>query len=128
MLIESSYILNFIKKYWKNILLFLSLIIIIILLMNTTCINNSNNNLQNNIKALTDSVQVLELKNGNLLHEKQSLILEKKEIEKYLDISNKEIKEIEKQLNSSLALISELKTNIRIDTIITTDSLIIMIR
>ena len=60
MLIESSYILNFIKKYWKNILLFLSLIIIIILLMNTTCINNSNNNLQNNIKALTDSVQVLE--------------------------------------------------------------------
>ena len=125
MLTESSYILNFIKKYWKNILLFLSLIIIIILLMNTTCINNSNKNLQNNIKALTDSVQVLELKNGNLLHEKQSLILEKKEIEKYLDISNKEIKEIEKQLNSSLALISELKTNIRIDTIITTDSLII---
>lgn len=125
MKINRNNILSFIKSNWKNILLLLSLMFIVILLMNTTCINNDKKKLQNNIKALTEFVNVLELKNGDLIYEKQTLILEKDEVEKYLDISNKRIKEIEKELDSSLALISELKSSVRIDTIITTDSLII---
>lgn len=100
-------------------------IIIAILIMNTTCVNIKNEKLSNNIKSLLDTVNVLETKNGELIYAKQSLILEKNELEKYLDISKKERKDLEKQLNSSLAYIAKIYGSIKIDTLIMTDSVYI---
>ena len=117
--------LEIIKNNWKNILMIISLIIIIILIMSTTCIRQDNKKLKNNIKALTDSVHTLKTKNGELIYAKQSLILEKKEIENYLDISKSEVKELEKKLNSSLAYISSIKSNIIVDSIIMFDTIVI---
>ena len=111
------------KSNWKDCLLIVFSIVIITLICSTTCTTNKNKNLQNNVKALTDSVQVLELNNGSLLYEKQSLILEKSELESYLGISQKQIKELEKKLNSSVALIADLQGKINVDTIIMTDSI-----
>jgi regulator of replication initiation timing len=110
---------------WKELIMLIMGITIVILTMSTTCINRKNNKLSNNIKALLDTVQTLETKNGDLIYAKQSLIIEKNELEKYLDISKKERKEIEKQLNSSLALITKLQGEINIDTIVMRDSIYI---
>ncbi len=118
-------IFSFIKNKYKDVIIIISIIVIIILLMSTTCINRRNENLTNNIKALTDSVQTINLKNGELLSTKQSLLLEKKELEKYLDINKKEINYLEKKLKSSLALISKMECEINVDTIVMTDSVII---
>lgn len=89
-------------------------------------INHKNRNeierLQHNLKALTDTVQVMELKNGDLLHEKQLLVLEKSELEQYLDVSKKDINELEKKLRSSIAYIAKLEGTVRTDTITCTDT------
>lgn len=114
--------LSFIKKHWKDILVFVLFAVVIVLIMNTTCISRDNNNMKNNIKALTDSVQVLETKNGELLYSKQSLILEKNELEKYIGISDKKIKDLEKTLNSKIAYITKLESKIKIDTIYLKDT------
>lgn len=110
---------------WKELIMLVMGITIVILTMSTTCTNRKNNKLSNNIKALLDTVQTLETKNGELIYAKQSLLLEKNELEKYLDISKKERKELEKQLNSSLAFISKIQGNIKIDTLIMRDSVYI---
>jgi len=65
------------------------------------------------------------LKNGELLNSKQMLILEKNQLEEFLDISKKERKEIEKKLESSLAYISKMETKVKIDTLVLTDSVFI---
>ena len=116
---------DFIKKNWAKILLLVFGLVIIILLMNTTCINRKNNNLANNIKALTDSMQIIEGKNGDLIYARQSLILEKNELENYLDISNKEVKRLEKELDSKIALISKMQGMVVVDTLVMYDSIYI---
>lgn len=118
------------KKWYEifplsKLLIIIMGIIIAILVMNTTCVNRKNENLSNNIKSLLDTVNVLESKTGELIYTKQSLILEKRELEKYLDISKKEKKELEKKLNSSLAFIAKIQGSIKIDTLIITDSVYI---
>lgn len=114
--------LTYIKLHWRDILLFVLIGVIVILLTNTTCISRNNTNLKNNVRALTDSVQVLETKNGDLLYAKQSLILEKKELEEYLGISNKKISELEKKLDSKIAYIAKLEGSVKIDTVYLNDS------
>lgn len=71
----------------------------------------------NNIEALTDTITVKELKNGELLQYNQSLVLEKEELEKYLQLSKQEVKDLEKKLNSKLLYISKLEGTIKTDTI-----------
>lgn len=83
----------------------------------------------NNIEALTDTITQKDLKNGELLSYNQSLVLEKQELEKYLQISNQEVKDLERKLDSKLLYISKLEGSIKTDTIYientvyTTDSL-----
>ena len=93
---------------------------------------NTNNKLDvanNNIEALTDTITSKELKNGELLQYNQSLVLEKEELEKHLQMSQQEVKDLEKKLNSKLLYISKLEGSIKTDTIYientvsTTDSL-----
>lgn len=93
--------------------------------MNTTCTNQKNHKLETNIEALTDSVHVYQLKNGELMYEKQGFILEKAELEKYLDISKKEVKDLEKKLGSALATIAKLEGQVKIDTLVMKDSVVI---
>ena len=93
--------------------------------MSTTCTNQKLNIAENNIKALTDTVNVYALKNQDLLYEKQGYILDKQDLEKYIDIKEKEIKEIEKKLNSSIETIAKLKGQVSIDTIQVIDSIYI---
>lgn len=117
--------LQIVKKYWKEILLLVFGVVIVLLLMSTTCTNQKLNKAENNVVALTDSIRSYKLKNGDLITTKQALILEKDELEKYLEITNKEKKDIEKKLNSALSYIAEVKTNIKLDTIRLTDSVFV---
>ena len=112
----------FFRDNWKNILLTIFFLVIIALIMSTTCTNQKLGKAETNIKALTDTLHTYELKNGELLYEKQGFIAEKKELEEYIGIKEKEVKEIEKKLKSALATIAKLQAQVRIDTIHTVDS------
>ena len=112
----------FFNKNWKNILLIVFSCIIVALLMSTTCTKQKLDIANNNIAALTDTVHTYQLKNGELMYEKQGYILEKKELEKYLEISKGEVKDLEKKLGSALSTISKLHGQIKVDTIVAHDS------
>lgn len=118
--------MKFIKKHWKDILLVLFGVACITLLMSTTCTNQRNNILENNIIALNDSVKTYKLKNGELMYEKQGYILEKQDLEKYIDIKEREIKDLERTLNSKVATISRLEGELAIASITTHDSIAIL--
>lgn len=91
--------------------------------MSTTCTNRKNHKLETNIAALNDTVHTYQLKNGELMYEKQGYILEKKELEQYLDISKAEVRDLEKKLGSALATISKLQGQVRVDTLVMHDSI-----
>ena len=74
---------------------------------------------QHNYQVMLDSVQTISTKYGELLFEKGSLVLEKKELEDALGVSNKQIKEYEKQLGSKLAYISKLESRLTVKDTIT---------
>lgn len=112
----------FFKDNWKNILLTVFFFAIIILVMSTTCTRQKLDKAENNINALTDTLHTYKLKNGELMYEKQGFIAEKKELEEYIGVKEKEVKEIEKQLKSAIATIAKLKAQVSIDTIHTIDS------
>lgn len=99
------------------------LIIIILLLVLSVTIwygktKNDNLNIANhNITALQDTITKYELKNKELLFFTNSLVIEKNELEKYLEISKREVKDLEKKLDSKLLYISQLEAQSNIDTI-----------
>lgn len=72
---------------------------------------------EHNVKALTDTITEVRLKNGELLNYKNSLVIDKKELEASLDISKKEVKELEKQLKQKIKYISKIEINSHIDTV-----------
>ena len=77
-----------------------------------------NKDWKHNYEVMLDSVKVVETKYGEVLYEKSSLILEKKDLEEALDISKQQIKGYEKTLGSKLAYISKLESQLNIkDTI-----------
>lgn len=119
---EKEQMKTFFKDNWKNIVLVIFFFVIIVLIMSTTCTRQDLNKAETNIKALTDTLHTYELKNGELMYEKQGYIAEKKELEEYIGIKEKEVKEIEKKLKSALATIAKLQAQVRIDTIHTVDS------
>lgn len=117
-------VLEFIKNHWKDLLLVTFAVACIALIMSTTCVSQKNHELDTNLKAMTDSVHTMEMKNGDLLYEKQGMILEKKELEKYLDITKKEVNELERTLKSKIAYINKLEGTVRVDTLVMHDSII----
>ena len=81
-------------------------------------LQRKSNNWKHNYEVLQDSVEVIKTKNGELLYENGSLIIEKNELEEALDISKKQVKEYEKALGSKLAYISKLEAQLKVkDTI-----------
>lgn len=73
--------------------------------------------LQSNMRASTDSLRTYRLKNGNLLAAKAGWILERAEMIKKLNISEKEVREAENKLNSSVREITKVETRVVVDTI-----------
>lgn len=116
---------TFFKDNWKNILLAIFGFVIIILIMSTTCTRQKLDKAETNLEALTDTLHIYKLKNGELMYEKQGFIANKKELEEYIGIKEKEVKDIEKKLKSALATIAKLQGQIRVDTIQMTDSVYI---
>ena len=114
--------MEFVKKHWKDILLVLFGIVCIALLMSTTCTSQRNHELETNIRALNDSVKTYQLKNGELMYEKQGYILKVEELEQYIGVQEKEVKDIERRLKSALATISRLEGQIHADSITMHDS------
>lgn len=81
---------------------------------------------QHNISVMQDTVKTLRMKNGELVSTIGSYIVEKKDLEKYLDISNAEIKELEKKLGSKVSYVSNTKTKTVYKNITTTDTVTIV--
>lgn len=74
--------------------------------------------LEQNLSASRDSLVISEMKNGDLLYEKQSYILKTEQLQEYLDINEKEIKELKKQLDSKISYISKLEAKVETGPII----------
>lgn len=68
--------------------------------------------LETNILGYRDSLKHTELKNGELLASKQSLILTSEAMRKELNYSKSQIKELEKKLDSKIAIISKLNSQL----------------
>lgn len=81
--------------------------------------------LDQNLKASRDSIEVVQLRNGNLLIERDAYILKNKELEEVLNITKKERKDLEIKLNDKISYISKIESNIKRDTIEIKDTVII---
>lgn len=108
------------KENIKTIVIGALVLIVLALLLCMQCTNQNNKYLKNNIEALTDSLTTVEMKNGKLRYEKQALILEKDDLQKYLKLSDEENKALKKQ---NLALVNKLNAKVKIDTIEMRDTL-----
>ena len=73
--------------------------------------------LQHNLQVARDSVKIEKLKNGELLASRDSYIVELKNSQDLLGISQKQIKELEKRLGSALAQLAKVNTKVQTDTI-----------
>ena len=111
------------KINWATIgMLIVSIIVIIIM---ATCQSRMKRDLdisEHNLKVAYDSIEVLELRNGDLVYEIGSHIVEKDKLATYLDISQHEIHDLEKKLNDKIAYISNLEAQIRYQDVHTRDS------
>lgn len=83
---------------------------------------NKSKILDQNIKAYTDSINIIQLKNKKMLYEKDAFIVNEQNLKHLLNISDNEIKELKKKLNSSLHTIQQLSGKLNIDTIYTKDT------
>jgi hypothetical protein len=103
-------------------------IIGVILVVFSSLLYNKNSDIdtyKNNIKSLTSELDSTKLKNGFMMYTMQSLILEKDELEKYLDVSKKEVKELERKLDSKVKYIASIEGKVTIDTLVLRDSVYI---
>lgn len=119
-------IINFLKN--NKITLIINacfILIILILLFILGNVRNKNKILDVNLKAATEDVRQLKTKNGELIYEKQSYVTTINELEKYLDISKKQIKDLEKTLDNRLLYISKLEGQINITPSVIHDTTVI---
>ena len=78
--------------------------------------NAANKILEQNFKAATDTIEVLKLKNGELLYEKSAFILKENELQTQLSLSKDEIKELKKKIGG-INTITKIETQVEFDTI-----------
>lgn len=117
--------IEFLKKYWKDMLLIILVIITTSFIMSTSCTKQKLDTAENNISALTDTLSTYKLKNGELLYEKQGYIAEKEQLSTFIGVQESEIKELEKKLNSAVSTIAKLKQEVKVDTLKLIDSVYI---
>jgi hypothetical protein len=82
---------------------------------------------EQNLIAYKGKMEQLELKNGELITVRDSYIMDKNQLEEELGVTKKEVKDLEKKLESTLAYISNIESQVRIDTIETVRDSIIYI-
>jgi len=114
---------EFLKRHWKTIVIVILLSTIAGFVWGLVKSHKEADTWEHNYHALQDSVHYYETKNGELLAYKDALILDKKELQEYLNMSRQEIKELEKKLEGALAMAGQIHTVIRYDTIRMTDSI-----
>jgi hypothetical protein len=74
---------------------------------------------EQNVVAAYGKVEELTLKNGELIAVRDSHITTINSLENQLNITTKEAKELQRKLNSKIAYISELESQVRVDSIVT---------
>lgn len=74
---------------------------------------------EQNVVAAYGKVEELTLKNGELIAVRDSHITTINNLENQLNITTKEAKELQRKLNSKIAYISELESQVRVDSIVT---------
>lgn len=114
--------IEFLKKYWKDMLLIILVILTTSFIMSTSCTKQKLDIAENNVSALTDTISSYKLKNGELLYEKQGYIAEKEQLSTFIGVQKSEIKELEKKLNSAVSTIAKLKQEVKVDTLKLIDS------
>ena len=114
---------EFLKKNWKTITIIILLLLLGGLIWSLVKSNRESNAWEHNYHAMQDSVHYYEAKNGELIAYRDALILDKKELQNYLNMSKDEIRELEKALQGALAMAGQIHTVIRYDTIKMTDSI-----
>ena len=102
-------------------LLFIGLLISV-----SRCSNEKIDNLDRNLSASRDKVAELTLENGNLLADKEAYIIKEKELQEVLDITKAEKKDIEKKLDEKIAYITEIESNVKVDTLEIKDTVTII--
>jgi hypothetical protein len=104
-------------KYWLMIIAEAMLFLFIMTMMNR-CNSEKVDVLETNIIGYRDSLKTVELKNGELISYKQSLILNNEALREELNISKTEIKDLEKKLDSKIAQVNKLSSMLQMkDTV-----------
>ena len=113
----------------KTIILMTVEAIILILVMSIIggCYSRKLNTCEQNLIASKSELNEMKLKNGELLYEKDAYILKIRDLEDELGIRKSEVNEIKKRLNSSIAYISKIEGQMKIDTVYTVKDSIVYI-
>lgn len=106
-------------KYWKESTIVGLIIILVIMIFNLQYKSQEAERWENNYYTSIDSITEIVTKNNELIYERDNYKLNYDELNKE---QQKRIKELEKELNKKINYISELEGNIKIDTLIITDS------
>lgn len=71
-----------------------------------------------NLLAFRGKLEQVELKNGELLSSRDSYVATINDLEELIGVTKQEVRDMQRQLNSKIAYISELESNVRIDSIV----------
>lgn len=113
MAIDTGKILLWIKTN-KIFLAIIGVLVTLLLILGSGMreMKNDNKILDNNYHAALEQVDVLKLKNGNLLAERSSFVASISDLERLLNISKKEVSELQRKLEGKLLYISKLEEEI----------------
>ena len=89
-----------------------------------SCDNAKINDVEQNLLASQDTIEMLHMKNGELVYEKSLYILKEKELLNQLDITKKELDDIKKRIGQPV-VITKVETKLQYDTIWSTKDSII---
>lgn len=78
--------------------------------------NSHENMYRQNLNASRDTINILKMENGNLLHERDAYILRESELASVLDYNSKEISELKEKLGS-IESITKIESVIELDTV-----------
>lgn len=89
-----------------------------------SCDNAKINDIEQNLLASRDTIEMLHMKNGELVYEKSLYILKEKELLNQLDMTKKELDDVKKQIGQPV-VITKVETKLQLDTIWSTKDSII---
>ena len=112
----------------KNVLktlIYVTIGLVIGFIATTVHKNDAIDILEQNLRAAQDTIEVYQLRNGDLLYEKAAYILNEKNLHEQLNITEEEIKDLKNKLGSSFSSITSIGADVIYDTIyVKNDSII----